>query len=187
MKKIAADRNYLLKEAAEYKGRKVSLRKPFRTPKGPKKFSVYVRNKKGNVIKVNFGDPDMEIKRDDPDSRRSFRARHKCSEKKDETKPGYWSCKMWGKNTVKSITKKKKKKAFEEIKMKKIAADRNYRMFKRANDPEVGDEFVYESRIREIAHDLKTLMEANQHQGFNAELKKAQAILDQPVYFTIKE
>jgi len=126
MKKIAADRNYLLKDAAEYKGRKVSLRKPFRTPKGPKKFSVYVRNKKGNVIKVNFGDPDMEIKRDNPDNRKSFRARHKCSEKKDQTKPGYWSCKMWGKNTVKSITKKKKKKAFEEFEMKKIAADRNY-------------------------------------------------------------
>lgn len=108
MNKIASEKNYkLLKSAAEYKGRKVSLNKPFRTPKGPKKFSVYVRNKKGNVIKVNFGDPDMEIKRDDPDNRRSFRARHKCSEKKDKTKPGYWSCKMWGKNTVKSITKKK--------------------------------------------------------------------------------
>ena len=45
---------------------KKTLNKPFRTPKGPKKFSVYVKNDKGNVVKVNFGDPNMEIKRDDP-------------------------------------------------------------------------------------------------------------------------
>ena len=58
-------------EAAEYQGRKVQLNKPFRTSKGPKKFSVYVKNEKGNVVKVNFGDPNMEIKRDDPDRRKS--------------------------------------------------------------------------------------------------------------------
>jgi len=72
------------------------LNKPFRTPKGPKKFSVYVKNEKGNIVKVNFGDPNMEIKRDDPARRKSFRARHKC-----DTNPGprwkakYWSCKFW--------------------------------------------------------------------------------------------
>jgi len=55
-----------------------TLNKPFRTPKGPKKFSVYVKNEKGNVVKVNFGDPNMEIKRDDPNRRKSFRARHNC-------------------------------------------------------------------------------------------------------------
>ena len=83
-------------KAAEYQGRKVKLGKPFRTPDGPKKFSVYVKNEKGNVVKVNFGDPNMEIKRDDPARRKSFRARHKC-----DTNPGprwkarYWSCKFW--------------------------------------------------------------------------------------------
>ena len=83
-------------EAAEYQGRKVTLNKPFLTPDGPKKRSVYVKNDKGNVVKVNFGDPNMEIKRDDPARRKSFRARHKC-----DTNPGpkwkarYWSCKMW--------------------------------------------------------------------------------------------
>ena len=83
-------------KAAEYQGRKVKLGKPFRTPDGPKKFSVYVKNEKGNVVKVNFGDPNMEIKRDDPARRKSFRARHKC-----DTNPGprwkarYWSCKKW--------------------------------------------------------------------------------------------
>jgi hypothetical protein len=84
-------------EEAEYQGRKVKLRDPFRTPKGPKKFSVYVKNPKGNVIKVNFGDPDMEIKRDDPENRKNFRARHNCDDKTDDTKAGYWSCKMWQK------------------------------------------------------------------------------------------
>ena len=53
-----------------------TLNKPFRTPKGPKKFSVYVKNEKGNIVKVNFGDPNMEIKRDDPERRKNFRARH---------------------------------------------------------------------------------------------------------------
>lgn len=81
---------------SEYQGRKVNLNKPFRTPDGPKKFSVYVKNDKGNVVKVNFGDPNMEIKRDNPARRKSFRARHQC-----DTNPGpkwkarYWSCKMW--------------------------------------------------------------------------------------------
>jgi hypothetical protein len=82
-------------QEAEYKGRKVTLNKPFYTPDGPKKRSVYVKNAKGNVVKVNFGDPNMEIKRDNPSNRKSFRARHKCSEKKDKTTPGFWSCKAW--------------------------------------------------------------------------------------------
>ena len=55
---------------AEYQGKKVELNNPFRTPDGPKKFSVYVKNEKGNVVKVNFGDPNMEIKRDDPKRRK---------------------------------------------------------------------------------------------------------------------
>ena len=82
---------------------KKTLNKPFRTSKGPKKFSVYVKNEKGNIVKVNFGDPNMEIKRDDPARRKSFRARMKC-----DTSPGprwkanYWSCKMW--ESKKSVT-----------------------------------------------------------------------------------
>ena len=63
-------------EIAAAKIKKV-LNKPFRTPKGPKKFSVYVKNEKNNIVKVNFGDPNMEIKRDDPARRKSFRARMK--------------------------------------------------------------------------------------------------------------
>ena len=82
-------------EEAEYQGRKVKLNKPFRTPDGPKKFSVYVKNEKGNVVKVNFGDPNMEIKKDDPARRRSFRARHKCDTPGPKWKARYWSCKKW--------------------------------------------------------------------------------------------
>ena len=80
---------------AEYKGRKVSLGKPFLTPDGPKKRSVYVKNAKGNVIKVNFGDPNMRIKKNIPARRKSFRARHKCDTAKDRTSARYWSCRAW--------------------------------------------------------------------------------------------
>ena len=68
-----------------------------------KKFKVFVKNKKGNVIKVNFGDPNMEIKRDDPKRKKAFRARHKCSTAKDKTTPKYWSCKMWSSTPVSKI------------------------------------------------------------------------------------
>ena len=79
--------------AAKLQGRK--LNKPFRTPGGPKKFAVYVKNKQGNIIIVRFGDPNMDIKRDDPERRKSFRARHKCDQQNDPTTPAYWSCRMW--------------------------------------------------------------------------------------------
>lgn len=81
--------------AAEYQGRKVTLNKPFRTQGGKKKFAVYVKNSAGKVIIVRFGDPNMEIKRDDPKRRKAFRDRHNCAEKKDKTTPGYWSCYQW--------------------------------------------------------------------------------------------
>ena len=81
--------------AAKYQGRTVKLNKPFRTPDGPKKFSVYVKNEKGNVVKVNFGDPNMEIKKDNPARRKSFRARHKCDTPGPKWKARYWSCKKW--------------------------------------------------------------------------------------------
>jgi len=88
-------------------GKRVTLNKPFRTPDGPKKFAVYVKNDKGNVVRVNFGDKSMEIRRDDPERRKNFRARHNCSEKKDKTKAGYWSCRFWGAKNVSDLLKKK--------------------------------------------------------------------------------
>lgn len=82
--KTASDKN---------KGKR--LNKPFRTPGGPKKFSVYVKNDKGNIIKVNFGDPGLSIKRDNPNRRKNFRARHNCDNPGPKTKARYWSCRNW--------------------------------------------------------------------------------------------
>jgi hypothetical protein len=87
--------NYNKIEEAEYRGRKVSLGKPFLTPGGPKKRSVYVKNAKGNVVKVNFGDPNMRIKKSNPARRKSFRARHNCSNPGPRDKARYWSCRAW--------------------------------------------------------------------------------------------
>jgi hypothetical protein len=84
--------------------KKVKLNKPFRTSNGPKKFSVYVKNEKGNVVKVNFGDPNMEIKRDDPDRRKAYRSRHNCDSPGPKWKAEYWSCKMWSKTNVSDLT-----------------------------------------------------------------------------------
>lgn len=83
-----------LKEA-EYRGRKVQLNKPQRSS-GPKKYQVYVKNDKGNVIKVNFGDEKggLSAKINDPDARKQFADRHDCKNKKDKTKAGYWSCNL---------------------------------------------------------------------------------------------
>lgn len=80
---------------AEYKGRKVTLNKPFLTPDGPKKRSVYVKNDKGNIVKVNFGDPNMRIKKNNPERRKSFRTRHKCDNPGPKWKARYWACKTW--------------------------------------------------------------------------------------------
>jgi hypothetical protein len=77
---------------AEYRGRKVNLNSPFRTPGGPKKFAVYVKTPSGNVKIVRFGDPNLRVRNNNPGARKSFRARHKCDTKKDKTKAGYWSC-----------------------------------------------------------------------------------------------
>lgn len=79
---------------AEYKGRKVQLGKPMAGD--VKKFKVYVKNAKGNVVKVNFGQKGVKIKKNNPERRKSFRARHHC-----DTNPGprwkarYWSCRKW--------------------------------------------------------------------------------------------
>jgi hypothetical protein len=80
-------------DEAEYRGRKVSLGKPMRGDR--KKFKVYVRKPNGNVVKVNFGDPNMRIRKSNPARRRSFRARHNCANPGPRTKARYWSCRKW--------------------------------------------------------------------------------------------
>ena len=82
---------------AEYQGKKVKLNDPIRG--GSKKFYVYVKNAKGNIIKVSFGDTTgLSIKRDNPARRKSFRARHNCDTAKDKTSARYWSCYQWRAN-----------------------------------------------------------------------------------------
>jgi hypothetical protein len=79
-------------EEAKHRGKNVKLGKPFRTPGGPKKFAVYVKSKNGGVKKVTFGDPNLKIRNKNKGAAKSFRARHKCDQKKDRTTAGYWSC-----------------------------------------------------------------------------------------------
>jgi hypothetical protein len=79
---------------AEYQGRKVPLGKPMQGD--VKKSKVYVKDPKtGNVKKVNFGDPNMKIKKSNPARRKSFRARHNCDNPGPRTKARYWSCRAW--------------------------------------------------------------------------------------------
>ena len=79
---------------AIYRGKKVTLNKPVRTPSESKKFKVFVKD--GNKVKiVRFGDPNMKIRKSNPSARKSFRARHNCDNPGPKTKPRYWSCKNW--------------------------------------------------------------------------------------------
>ena len=89
-------------ELAEEEGGK-TLNKPFLTPGGPKKRAVYVKNDKGNVVKVSFGDPNLEIKRDNPERRKNFRARHNCDNPGPKWKARYWSCKFWSSTPVSKL------------------------------------------------------------------------------------
>lgn len=78
---------------AEYQGRKVPLGK--RMAGDVKKSKVYVRKPNGKVVKVNFGDKNMTIKKSNPKRRKSFRARHNCANPGPRWKARYWSCRAW--------------------------------------------------------------------------------------------
>ena len=89
--------------------RKLGVKKPIKVypinPGDKKKFKVYVKNDKGNVVKVEYGDPNMEIKRDDPGRRANFRARHNCDNPGPKYKARYWSCKFWSAKSVSDLMK----------------------------------------------------------------------------------
>jgi hypothetical protein len=80
-------------EEAEYQGRKVQLGKPMAGD--VKKFKVYVKNPAGRVVKVNFGQKGVKIKKNNPERRKSFRARHNCDNPGPRHKARYWSCRKW--------------------------------------------------------------------------------------------
>jgi hypothetical protein len=119
---------------------KAPLNKPFRLPSGSKKkFGVYVKNDKGNIVKVTFGDPNMSIKRDNPERRKAYRARHGCDNPGPKWKANYWSCKMWSAKPVSKITgseeeitleaevQGKNKGLWYNIQQKKKRMGKNYR------------------------------------------------------------
>jgi hypothetical protein len=89
---IYEDEVFEILSEAKHHGKNVKLNSPFRTPGGPKKFAVYVKTPKGTIKKVTFGDPNLRIKNSNKGRAKSFRARHKCDQKKDRTTAGYWSC-----------------------------------------------------------------------------------------------
>jgi hypothetical protein len=93
----------LSKKGNTYQGKKVTLNKPFYTPGERKKSAVYVKNPANKVVIVRFGDPDMTIKKSNPERRKNFRARHNCAEAKDKTTPKFWSCAAWGIAIVLSV------------------------------------------------------------------------------------
>jgi hypothetical protein len=96
--------NLEISQSEEKKKTNKTLNKPFRLPSGSKKkFGVYVKNDKGNTVMVKFGDPNMSIKRDDPERRKSYRARHGCDNPGPKWKANYWSCKMWSKTPVSKL------------------------------------------------------------------------------------
>ena len=78
---------------AEYQGREVKLGKPMQGD--VKKFKVYVKNPQGNVVKVNFGQKGMKIRKSNPAARKSFRARMNCDQPGPRHKANYWSCRKW--------------------------------------------------------------------------------------------
>ena len=119
---------------------KAPLNKPFRLPSGSKKkFGVYVKNDKGNIVKVTFGDPNMSIKRDNPERRKAYRSRQGCDSPGTKYKANYWSCKMWSAKPVSKITgseeeitleidvQAKSKGLWYNIQQKKKRMGKNYR------------------------------------------------------------
>jgi hypothetical protein len=90
---VSIDHFFNVLNEAEYRGRKVSLGK--KMPGDVKKYKVYVRKPNGNIVKVEFGDPNMRIKKSNPKRRKSFRARHRCDNPGPRWKARYWSCRNW--------------------------------------------------------------------------------------------
>jgi len=151
MKKIEIDFSLSLAKKT-----KAPLNKPFRLPSGSKKkFGVYVKNDKGNIVKVTFGDPNMSIKRDNPERRKSFRARHGCDNPGPKYKANYWSCKMWSVKPVSKITgseeeitleaevQAKGKGLWYNIQQKKKRMGKNYRPAKKGSS-DYPDKKAYE-------------------------------------------
>lgn len=120
---------------AEYQGNKVELNKPFRLKGENKKFGVYAKNEKGNTVQVKFGDPKMDIKRDSPEKRRNFRARHNCDSPGPKHKAKYWSCKMWSTSSVTDILGKIDKHIWDIAGIRKCKVQKSIAMISKKKKP----------------------------------------------------
>ena len=160
-----------------------ALNKPFRTPGGPKKFSVYTKNEKGNVVKVNFGDPNMEIKRDDPARRKSFRARHGCDKAPGpKWKAKYWSCKQWRSNapvqgSVELDAESEAKKGlWYNIQKKKERMGKNYKPAQPGDKDYPKQDALKKAQAGEEEWDGITIYEQNELLKLWPELSKAEEV-----------
>jgi len=161
MKKIEIDFSLSLAKKT-----KAPLNKPFRLPSGSKKkFGVYVKNDKGNIVKVTFGDPNMSIKRDNPERRKSFRARHGCDNPGPKYKANYWSCKMWSVKPVSKITgseeeitleaevQAKGKGLWYNIQQKKKRMGKNYRPAKEGSKDRPSQEALKRAQAEDYSNE----------------------------------
>ena len=148
---------------------KAPLNKPFRLPSGSKKkFGVYVKNDKGNIVKVTFGDPNMSIKRDNPERRKAYRSRHGCDNPGPKWKANYWSCRMWSKKPVSKITgseediileadiQAKNKGLWYNIQQKKKRMGKNYRPAKPGSPDRPTEEALKKAQGEEYEWDGET-------------------------------
>jgi len=151
---------------AEKKKGKAPLNKPFRLPSGSKKkFGVYVKNNKGNIVKVTFGDPNMSIKRDNPERRKAYRSRHGCNNPGPKWKANYWSCKMWSAKPVSKITgseeeivleadiQAKNKGLWYNIQQKKKRMGKNYRPAKPGSPDRPTEEAIKKAQANDYLNE----------------------------------
>jgi hypothetical protein len=145
---------------------KAPLNKPFRLPSGSKKkFGVYVKNDKGNIVKVTFGDPNMSIKRDNPERRKAYRSRHGCDNPGPKYKANYWSCKMWSAKPVSKITGSEEEINFEidiqakgkglwyNIQQKKKRMGKNYRPAKEGSKDRPSQEALKRAQAEDYSNE----------------------------------
>jgi hypothetical protein len=172
---------------------KAPLNKPFRLPSGSKKkFGVYVKNDKGNTVMVKFGDPNMSIKRDNPERRKAYRARHGCDNPGPKYKANYWSCKMWSKKPVSKITSSeeeitleadiqgKNKGLWYNIQQKKKRMGKNYKPAKPGSEDRPSKEAFEKAQAEEYEWDGETEFDQAELLKLDPSLSQAEEIPESP-------
>ena len=189
-KELEIDFSFIL---AEKKKGKAPLNKPFRLPSGSKKkFGVYVKNDKGNIVKVTFGDPNMSIKRDNPERRKAYRSRHGCDNPGPKWKANYWSCKMWSAKPVSKITgseeeitleadiQAKNKGLWYNIQQKKKRMGKNYKPAKPGSPDRPTPEALKKAQAEEYEWDGETEFDQAELLKLDPTLAQAQEMPETP-------